>query len=1163
MLVERVGLHHHRDRHFRRARHAGFFRLERHHAVADRRVVRARGRHAVHVVRRRLVARHPVQDDGQAARGVQRHRERDLAVGLRRAHVGDHHRRRSVVVLDRADTHLAVGDGDVVRHLRADRHGEGLVALVEHVARDRHGDRMFGFARLAGRGRVGGHEGHGIAASRVVRVRDRHVVHAGVGVIPGRPVDRDLPTAGIVQADREHDLAGLLHGHGIGDRRRRRIVVVHDVRAGRIGRAAPVARGVFVDDRGGDRAVHFVQHVVVGRHGERRHRLTGREFNRHGCLGNRGAGLHDRHHHGHGKGRVDLPPAGTSNGVEDPLEREHHVLALGRRRGVRHDRDLDIRSQRRRGHRSGRVALAGVVHRAHLERVRRTCDRAVTPKATVHQVVNRVPTGGGAAGDVHPVASVDTHLVARGVTTAIGREPGQRHLVVTRNCLQIPGYAGQIRIDRRRDNAAIVGTVVVGDRDAARGPRTDIVAGHRSHGRGHDAVILHRHVVCGGHGKRCRRRARREVHRRGRVRYDGTGLLDLDRHREFIVPERIVPMEGEHGIRALHDLAVGARHRNPDVVDDDETLVVVDPEHGRVRIAHGVVRTSHHRRGDIAVGFFVLVVDGLHHELGGQIPRREFDHRGRVGDHVAGFHDVDLHGQGRSGLRARQGEGRGSALFQPETEAAGGHVGGDGDTAGRRNDRIVVVVDRDHGRVGAARRVARSRHHRRGDDAVRLVHVVVLGRHAQHGGGIAVRELHGRRRGAVDHVPRFRYADVHRQGARRIRPGERELRGGPFVHRRGHQRDCHGAHAGDHRIVVVCYRDHGRIGRARRVARPRRHRGRDDAGVFVDAVVVGRNAQRGRGCAVREVHRRGRGAVDHVPRLRHRDVHRQGARRIGPGEREFRSRALADRGVARGNGYRGCRRPGFIVVQHRIVSGILPGSVRRAVVGIVVDDADFDPAVGLVNRVVLGLHDHVHATNTNTCRNRDAIRQRLGREIARAAARVQRDRDLLPDGAASVDPERGRGAFRDGPVRLIDIHGRNGSVRIAIELLRLGRRADARGREHGRKKAETTSQRAVERVDAIAYACHIRRGVIHVHALLGAYAYSSHVAGQPCCWGVSDPALEGVRTGLVRDGPTRWPPCAGKAPGTAPHVQTTNRRKPPSKTASTPQSDCSTMRLSS
>ena len=329
-----------------RSGHASCFRHEIDRGSGTNgRVVHVGSRHTVRVVRRLHVARHHVQDDGQATGRVERDGE-DQIFTLVATHVGDHHRGRLVVVLDRTGRHLAFGYCHVVRHLRTDRDHERFIVLVEHVVGDRYGHGVLSLAHHAGCGRIGRHEDHGTAHGHIVGVRDRLVVHPGGLVIPGGPVNRDLLAAGIVQADREYDLLGSFVSRRSRDRGGRRIVVVHDGRHGHVAGCIDrsIARCEHVDHFRRDRAAVFVEHVVVGRDGQLCHLLARLEVHRHGCFADGRSRFRDRHHHRHVEGRLE--PLRTAQGPEEPVQREHNVVTLGRRLGVRGDRNLDIRADR-------------------------------------------------------------------------------------------------------------------------------------------------------------------------------------------------------------------------------------------------------------------------------------------------------------------------------------------------------------------------------------------------------------------------------------------------------------------------------------------------------------------------------------------------------------------------------------------------------------------------------------------------------------------------------------------------------------------------------------------------------------------------------------------------------------------------------------------------
>ena len=397
VLVEHVVGDHHVDRHFRGTRHARFRRHELDHAGADGRVVHVGGRHAPQIVRGFHVPGHRVENDGQAARRIERDREGQHADGLIALHVGDHHRRRIVVVDDGADGEVMVGGNGaevvVDRHrgrIRSrDKQHEVLVVLVERIGLDGNRYRLLGIAHCPrGRSRIRGHEGDHAARGRVVGVRDRAVVHAHPGRLRrhflGAPVDDDLLAAGRVQADRELDLAGTLHGLCVGDRRPRRIVVVHDVDRGHAhGRVVveTVAGRVHVDHLSGDLAVGFVEHVVLGLDGELRRRLAGVHRYLHRHLADGRPRLGDGHHH------IDLDKMIESlahaQRIEDAREREHRVRALGHRVHVGGDRDFDVRTQRRRRDRACRCAAACRVHSTHLEHVGRPHNRAVGLHAAI------------------------------------------------------------------------------------------------------------------------------------------------------------------------------------------------------------------------------------------------------------------------------------------------------------------------------------------------------------------------------------------------------------------------------------------------------------------------------------------------------------------------------------------------------------------------------------------------------------------------------------------------------------------------------------------------------------------------------------------------------------------------------------------------------------
>ena len=415
MLIDHVVGHGDRDGPVDRTRHAGRCRLELDRSTgANSRVVHVGGRHPVRIVRRFHLARHHVENYGQATGRIERDREDEIAAFVA-AHVGDRHRGRLVVVLNGADGHLAIGDRHqrivIVRRRherrRADRHGERLVVLVEQVVGYRYGDRVLGIAHLAGCCGVGGHEDQGAAHGHVVGIRDRHVVHAGGVVIPGSPIDGDhlAAAAGVVQSDGEDDLLVNLVRRDIGDRRRRGQVVVLNRDLGRAhGQVVveTVAGRVHVDHFGGDLAVGFVERVVVGRDGELRGRFAGVYGHRHRRLADGRPRLDDGHHH------IDLDKMietlAHAQRIEDARQREHRVRALGHLVHVGGDRDFDVRSQRRRRNRTCRSAAASRVHGTYLEHVGRTCDRAVVLHAAIVETRYGHAPRRSAAGDLRPGA---------------------------------------------------------------------------------------------------------------------------------------------------------------------------------------------------------------------------------------------------------------------------------------------------------------------------------------------------------------------------------------------------------------------------------------------------------------------------------------------------------------------------------------------------------------------------------------------------------------------------------------------------------------------------------------------------------------------------------------------------------------------------------------
>ena len=156
-------------------------------------------------------------------------------------------------------------------------------------------------------------------------------------------------------------------------------------------------------------------------------------------------------------------------GVEDSGQREHHVFTLGRRLGVRGDRDLDVRPERRPRQRSGGRTLPGGVHRTHREHVGRRWTFvppdhvAVFIELAVVQIPDdmfRHPVGW------QPLAIVDLVFVARGRVPGCGCLPGQRHHVIAGLGIESLRNARQRGIGHwlAGVDGTDIGAVAVGDR---------------------------------------------------------------------------------------------------------------------------------------------------------------------------------------------------------------------------------------------------------------------------------------------------------------------------------------------------------------------------------------------------------------------------------------------------------------------------------------------------------------------------------------------------------------------------------------------------------------------------------------------------------------------------------------------------------------------------
>ena len=551
MLVEHVVVDRNGDHHFDRTGHAGSCRYELDHAVVDRRVVDIGGRHAVHVLRSLHVARHPIQNDRQAARRVEGDREHQIAAFVA-AHVSDRHRRRSVVILNRASGHLAIGDHHRHTSHRADRHRERLVVLVEHVVGDRHHDGVLGLTgRAAGGSRFLGHEDYRAAAGHVVRIRNRRVVHVGGCVVARGPVDRDLLAARTVEADREHDLAVFLQRHRIGDRCGRRLVVVHDHdHVGRVRRgiAHPIARILHVHQARGDDAVDLVEHVVLGRHGELRGLLSLWNGDHHRPLADCCHRLVvDRDSDGYfdsGEVRIGIAER-LGQGIEETGQREDRSLALCHRIHIGSNRNLDIRSNGRGRSRSGSRTPACCVNGTHMEHVRRPVNGAIALHTTVIQPVYGHAPRRSAAGDHRPCtiaagSAFALVFIVRDGTAAVagGRGPSQCHRVIARRRLESLRCTRKIRVNWGFVPVArhVIAGVIVDDCNLRGvGPEgTRIVSRTVEDCRSDDAVVLFFFVVIDHHHQFCAGGTGRELDRDGCHLDHVFGLGDLDVDRDGI-----------------------------------------------------------------------------------------------------------------------------------------------------------------------------------------------------------------------------------------------------------------------------------------------------------------------------------------------------------------------------------------------------------------------------------------------------------------------------------------------------------------------------------------------------------------------------------------------------------------------------------------------------